>query len=256
MSATSPIIDSLLIIGVLANIAKGGDLLLRKYQKEWLQDQFESLTLRLDDARPVTWFKALSRPRPAAIWSTFSALFVFGAPTQLLGGALAILLDLWIMSARNIVSMDHSFRVALGVGLIVAVPVSVIVLWKICPKLVRRLVGNGHGGRFFGRLLILYLASVIIFGTFYGVSIFSKDIVVARCVLALLWPSLLPIFILNAAGLLLVTLLIVLLILRLFFSVLRAICWRIAEYDRGVLAAILLLATVALGIYRVFLTGK
>ncbi len=255
MDSTSSIVDVLLAIGVLTNVVKGGDLLLRKRQKEWLQERFEVLTLRLDDIRPVSWFEALSRPRPAAVWSAFSALFAFVAPISMLGGALAILLDLWFMSAQNILAVDASPRIALGIGFVVAVPVSALVLWKLCPRLIRALVRTGHGGRFFGRLLILYLASVAAFGAFYGASVLMKDIASARVVMAVLWPLLLPAFVLNAAGLLLVTLLFFLWVLRLLFGVAKAVCWRIAEYDRGVFAAFLLIATAALGLYRVLLTG-
>jgi hypothetical protein len=255
VGSTSPIVDSLLVIGVLTNLVKGGDLLLRKTQKEWLQERFEVLTLRLDDIRPVSWFAALSRPRPAAVWSAFSALFVFVAPISALGGALAFLLDLWIMSAQNILAVDAPPRLALGVGLLVAVPVSALVLWKLGPGLVRTLVGTGHGGRFFGRLFILYLTSAAAFGAFYGASVLAKDIASARHVMAVLWPLLLSAFVLNAAGLLLVTVLFFLWILRLLFSAANAVCWRIAEYDRGVFAALLLIVTAGLGLYRVLLTG-
>jgi hypothetical protein len=141
---SSPIVDALLVIGVLANLVKGGDLFLRAKQKEWLQDRFEVLTLRLDDIRPVSWFGALSRLRPAAAWSAFSAVFILGAPTRAWGGALAFLVDLWMMSARNVLLVSLPPRVALGIGLSVAAPLSVLVLWKVCPRLVQSLVGNGH----------------------------------------------------------------------------------------------------------------
>ena len=247
--------DSLLVIGVLTNLVKGGDLLLRKRQKKWLQERFEVLTLRLDDIRPVSWFGALSRPRPAAVWSAFSALFVFVAPISALGGALAFLLDLWIMSAQNILAVNAPPGLALGVGLLVAVPVSALVLWKLCPGLVRTLVGTGHGAGSLGAssFCISQVRPLLVPST------------VRQCLPRTLplpgmsWRSCgrfcFPAFVLNASGLLLVTLLFFLWIFRLLFSAAKAVCWRIAEYDCGVFAALLLIVTAGLGLYRVLLTG-
>lgn len=256
MANFSLMTDTLLLIGILMNLVKGGDLLLRQHQKDWLQDHFEAFTLRLDDVRPVSWFGALSRPRPAVIWSICSALLVLVSPIQALGGALAFLLDLWIMSLRSLSVLDLPSLMALRVGLLVAVPVSVVCLWKVCPRLVRKLVGSGKTGPFFGRLLALYFLSVAIFSAFLGASRLADKVVIVQFILAALWPLLFPLFVLNAAGLLMVTLLFCLWILRPLFVVLKGICWRIAEYDRGVFAAFLLIATIALGIYRVAATGK
>jgi len=245
-----PVIDTLLFIGIVANLVKGGDLVLRQHQKEWLQDRFETLTLWMDGIQPIAWFGALSRPRPAAIWSVFSAFFLFVTPIYALGGALAFFLDLWIMSAKNLSAGDIPTRVAFGVGLLVAVPISVATLWKVCPRLVQRLVGNGHGGWFFVRILILYFASAAIFFSFFSATRLTGEFPALRLALALLWPCLLPVFVLNAAAILLVSLLLFLWILRLLLALLKGICWRISEYDRGVFAAFLLLTTVALGVYR------
>lgn len=255
MANPSTVVDSLLSIGIFANLVKGGDLLLRKGQKEWLQDRFETFTLWLDEVRPVMWFGALCRPRPAAVWTTLIVLFLLVSPTITYGGALALLLDLWLNTGRNILSANKPVYMFLLIGLLVAVPVCVLLLWRACPRLVRWLVGTGHGGRFFGRLLILYPTSVVIFGFFYAISLFAKDIVVIRYTLALVWPSLLPVFVLNASGVTLVSLLVLLWCLRVGVAVLSGLCWRIVEYDKGVFPALLLIATVALGLYRVFLTG-
>ena len=250
------IIDPLLTIAVLMHLVKGGDLLLRDHQKEWLQDHFETFTLRLDDIQPILWFGALSRPRPAAVWSVISAAFAIAAPAPMQGGALLFLHLLWFWSAENLFGGGVFLRIALGVGLLVAIPVSVVCLWKLCPRLVRKLVGGGRVAPFFGRLLVLYLLSVILLAAFLGASTVAKDIPLAQVLLAAVWPFFLPVHVLNTAGLLLVTLLFALLIARLVLAVLGGICWRIVEYNRGVFAAALLIVTVALGTYRVMTTGQ
>ena len=167
-----------------------------------------------------------------------------------------LLLDLWMMSLENLFVLDLPSLMAFRVDLLVAVPVSAVCLWKVCPRLVRKLVGSGKGGPFFGRLLVLYLVSIVIFSAFCCASRLATEVAAVQFVLAALWPLLFPVFVLNAAGFLLVTLLFFLWILRPLFAVLKGVCWRIAEYDRGVFAAFLLIATVVFGIYRVVTTSK
>lgn len=96
------LVDTLLVAGLLINLLKGADLILRKRQKEWLEDRFETLTLRLDDLRPLSWFGALARPRPAAIWSAASVGLVFSLPPPAMGGALLLLVEFWVSAARNL----------------------------------------------------------------------------------------------------------------------------------------------------------
>src|SRR5262245_2627350 len=59
-------IDVILAIGILLNIFKGGDLILRDQQRRWVQDKFESLTLRLEELKPMLWLNGL-RTRKAQV---------------------------------------------------------------------------------------------------------------------------------------------------------------------------------------------
>lgn len=145
--------------------------------------------------------------------------------------------------------------VAALVGLFVAVPLSVVCLWKICPGVVRVLVGDGRVLRFLGRLLVVYAASVAIFGGFYAATEIANSSPWVHTLMSAVWPCLLPMFVLNVAGLCLLSLLLLLWVVRLVVKVLSVVCWRVVEYDRGVFAALILVATVGLGLYRVFLTG-
>lgn len=196
--------DVALVVGILINVVKGGDLLLRQHQKDWLQNNFETLTLRLEYIRPIAWFGALSRPLPAAIWSVASAAFAFAAPMRARGEALVILWALWLDATGSLFLRDSS-RLPLAASLLVAIPISVVCLWKVCPPVVRKLVGNGHVRPFFGKLLVLYASSVAIHVVHVCASDAASGILVAEVLLAVLWLLLLPIQVLNTAGLLLVS---------------------------------------------------
>src|SRR5260370_42404468 len=49
-------VEILLVLGILVNLVKGADLLLRAHQQRWLQDKFELLALKLDYTRPIEWY--------------------------------------------------------------------------------------------------------------------------------------------------------------------------------------------------------
>lgn len=49
-------VEILLVIGVLVNLIKGADLILRPHQQKWLQDKFDTLALRLDYTKPLDWY--------------------------------------------------------------------------------------------------------------------------------------------------------------------------------------------------------
>jgi hypothetical protein len=48
-------IEILLVLGVLVNLIKGADLLLRPHQQKWLQTVCDALALWLDDSRLLQW---------------------------------------------------------------------------------------------------------------------------------------------------------------------------------------------------------
>ncbi len=52
-------VEILLVVGILANIIKAGDLLLRPHQQSWLQEKFDVLTLKLDYTRLLEWFSRI-----------------------------------------------------------------------------------------------------------------------------------------------------------------------------------------------------
>ena len=66
-------LDLLFVLGVIANVVKLADILLRKQQRERFESALETLTLRMDYARPLLWFRALVEP---ARWPALRAVLV------------------------------------------------------------------------------------------------------------------------------------------------------------------------------------
>ena len=46
-------VDVLFVVGVIVNLVKGADLILRPHQQKWLQDKCNSLALYLDYTKPA-----------------------------------------------------------------------------------------------------------------------------------------------------------------------------------------------------------
>lgn len=61
------IIDGLFVIGLLVNLTKGADLILRPAQQKWIQSKTESLALLLDYTHPIRWYSGLTKHK-AKIW--------------------------------------------------------------------------------------------------------------------------------------------------------------------------------------------
>lgn len=256
-------LNLLLAAGILANLVKGGDLVLRTSQKKALQDRFETLTLWLDDLRPVQWLSYLPMPKPAFWWSTFSAIFAILAllaPDQIAGGALAFVLDLILNSVRALATAQgmepRFFNPALTAGALLAIPASVLVLVKLSRPLIGWLVGNGGFWRFLGKMVLFYAGSVAILAAFWWLCRVAGGSLLAALALAAAWPFTFIIYFLNTTGMLIVTLYLFIRPFAWLVKFMGAICWRIVEYSQGVFAALLLISTVLLGVVIVVLNSK
>jgi hypothetical protein len=67
----------LLVAGILVNLIKGGELLLRPYQQKWLQDKCDTLALRLDYTKPLEWYLKFNQFKTQFLLTTIS-VFVYG----------------------------------------------------------------------------------------------------------------------------------------------------------------------------------
>ena len=78
-------IEILLVIGVLVNLIKGSELVLRPHQEKWLQNKFETLVLWFEYARPIDWLAK----REGTVYRTLFVLLV----TLFLIGTLVLIIN-------------------------------------------------------------------------------------------------------------------------------------------------------------------
>jgi hypothetical protein len=253
-------INFLLAIGIITNLIKGGDLLLRNSQKKKLQDRFETFTLWIDGLRPLSWLSSLPKPRPALWWSISSAIFSLIAPIGALGGALAFNLDL---IANAIRALAHNQGVhgpilayPLLIGAVLAVPASIFTLRTFSRPLVAWLVGQARFWPFLPRLALFYGLSTGILALFWWICRMLSSNMLIAVGLLLLWPFTFIIYFLNTTGLLIVSLYILIRPINWIVKFVGAICWRVAEYSQGVFAAFLLIATIALGLTKLVMDKR
>jgi hypothetical protein len=253
-------LNVLLAIGVLANLIKGGDLILRERQKKKLQDRFETFTVWVDDLRPVKWLSYLPNPKPALWWSVFSAIFALIAPAPGLGAALLFVVYL---IRDSIVSILQAQRVkasivgaAMWFGFLLAIPASVLALRKFSRPLIKWLVGDARFWLFLGRLILFYAGSVATLAIFHWICLIGGRILPIAIALSVLWPFTFIVYFLDTTGLLIVTLYMLIRPLNWLVKLLGAVCWRVAEYSQGVFAAFLLIATIALGLAKLVVERK
>lgn len=256
----------LLVIGVLANLLNLGDFVLRPHQKQAFQRLMETITLWFEYTKPISWYKKLSERRYALAYATFCGLFLayaFFAPggADLLGGALAFLVDLWANTTRfqllgfaSLISTPRSDPapaiVYAYIGLsIVAATLALIIKG---PWVTEYLSGPGRIGIYFRRLIFVYVVSVCIMSlSMLGAKHFGNQYWYLPLGLPISVSLIIPIVI-NAVGLLMIILMVLFFAIELILKLVRAVAWRIVEYSDGAWSAIILICTVAIGLYKVF----
>lgn len=201
-------IELLGLLGIAASLIKLADLLLGERLKRAIQDRFDTLTLHLDSMDPMRWFMALSRPGPALSFSIFAGVFAWVAGPDLLGAALALLLDLWIKSGATLLGLEAPFSLSsLAPGFLLALPLSAWAIWKVSPRIVVWLPAHGVA-RFLLRMIAFYLCSAFIFLAFWSAARASTDFSALKWPLLALWPFLFGGYVVNASALLMFTFLI------------------------------------------------
>jgi hypothetical protein len=255
-------LNALLIVGALTSLLNLGDWVLRPHQKEAFQRFMESVTLTLDYTRPMSWFARLGERRFAVAWTIISALFFVFAGVPMMGGALALLMDLWRNTLRAqarillLVDTPHAHISAICIYIFITLNLLAILatFWKIGSRVTRFLASEGRIAIFIVRLLIMYVITVgFAFALMNGAIYFGKTIWYAVIGIPSLLVLPVPI-VLVTIGMLMVLLTLLLFILELLLKVSRAICWRIVEYSKGAWAAVIAILTAALGIYKALLS--
>jgi hypothetical protein len=238
----SRVLEILLIIGIVVNLLKGADLILRTHQQKWIQDRFEHVTLWLEDTKPIDWFAKRAKDKVQI------ALLIFFIVLDLL--ALMIVLIHFVKTESNSILAALLFLASVFVNL--------VILKRIALDSRKWLCKSSSYEEFFGGFLKLCAE---IFGGFFLLSYlrpmirFVPDHLINLALLLILPPAVLFLDV-WLLGFLLIFTTIIFNILEIVLKLLRGAAWRIVEYNKGAYAAIILLITIVLGFLELYLKPK
>ena len=258
-------IEILLVIGILVNIIKGADLILRPHQQKWFQDKFESLVLWFDYAKPIDWF--IKREGAKKIYISQALLLV----TFLYGG-------FFLINSRSMKGgwswwgiLIILYFVIYGVGQVISIKSNQdskglnpeLLTNKYDRRVIRWLFGSQSLRQRLSRHLIVSTLGFVATFWLYIILDIGRDplnppgsSLLIELVLVVQGVSIVIGFLLIVAGILSFSILVfslLFLLSELMLKIIRGIAWRIAEYNKGAFAAIVLLATIVLGVIELYL---
>lgn len=270
-------IEILLIVGIFVNLIKGGELILRPHQQKWLQDKFETFVLMLDYTKPLEWYINKSRKKVFWIsgWSIGLGLYgLAGAviqPKRYGGLTFKISFDnLKTFIAASLILLVFSFtKYVLSKNSDESDEINSIVA-RLQKPLNEWLTDDESVGGQISRLLFVGITAsifVIITGAllvFYIDNVFFATAAHDDTVLFLLAMagvviigSIVWIGVRFAIGVLIFMILFLsMLFTELLLKLLRGLTWRIAEYNKGAFAALVLVATALLGVAEFYVRFK
>jgi len=245
--------EALLLIGLTANFVRAGDLFLTEAQKEAFGDRIESLTLWLHYAEPLKWLE-----------KHFIGT-IFDTVTRSIAVVSGLLWMLLISSNTALSARDsHSSWVEHGIGAfaqqVAAQPVaglfysamiflSLCATWLVIPLFIRdtdqsKLRSAAH------YLILTVTLGVVTFSFmhWYGRSTFPEQLHNDFLENLGITSVMIPLEVQTACWLGLLLIGLIFGFLESLIRSLRWICWRIVSYAKGPLAAVLVIATLVLGV--------
>ena len=236
------VVELLFIIGLLINLTKGADLMLRPYQQKWIQSKTETLALWLEYAYPLKWLGKLTTRKahiviaiiavalyysifflwviPSTSISIFERIIIHGIGFYALCRS-AYLFVKWLLSDDNPVKFVHRFILVL-----------IVLIGIIIGGLIVFYVWIGDETISF-RIYELGIIKLIILVVVLSLAI---ALMIAWLIVGIIFPLIILIYLVQTLILLS-----------------RAVVWRIVEYNKGVWAALTLLATIVLGSIELYL---
>lgn len=250
-------IDILFIIGLLVHLFKGADLLLRPHQERWLQEKCDTLALWLDFTRPLKWYAKFKIRKTRVILIIGSAV-------------------LYLSLAAGLASRNWDPYTQYNLIMIIVFTVYIAREFLDSGKSehpVIKFLLSGQGFLIFllRPILLLAVGAFIIFAYLVVVAALFYCFVTNQLVLFIIIlygaltvlgilitynVPLVQIEMLAVLSLCILCLSAILLVAEAFLLVFRGIAWRIAEYNKGAFAAIVLIATILLGATEFYLKTK
>lgn len=254
------ILDITFIIGVILNFTKGADLFLLESQKQKIQNYFESFTLFVDDIKPINWFEMLKQKKAQRIILLVAIGII----------CILIFADLYqqYSNPRNETGTTLGERINSN-SLYIAFTwlLSIPFIFKFGVKLNRWILAKNNLLVFFLRYLGYTIISLVLITSMTMLSLWISSII-ENSQLFDLEPGtrgfnffiitmlvFFPFTLLFLGNLAVYNFIILFAIFQIFLNVflvlLKAIFWRIVEYNKGVYSVIILFVTIVLGIIQV-----
>jgi hypothetical protein len=254
------VIESLLIVGVLVNLVKGADLILRRHQQEYVQRKFEVLANWFERTRPFDWY--LIGHKKWVLKRQFTIQFV-------------IMINVFLLVAISRYATWRWWVIVVVIGFNLAIITSIETLRAMSAEPQRQLSGETPFEMMFdylkdakGFFEHLWKHSVLIFaGTLTGFLFWAITYLANH---SQSWIIRIPLLILRIgvvfvaaalglvaiSSLFVVTLAISMMFCEIIVAIMRGITWRILEYNKGAFAAIILLLTIVLGLTELYLKAQ
>jgi len=263
-------LDILLTLGILVNIVKGGDLLLHPQQRRKVQSLFERLHLRLESQRPIKGLQRLISERGQ------SRLMLVGIGEFLLVVAVDVYLDIWSGESGESVTIGGFGVLLCSAAILLSVLSRPLVTRLGGPKLMRWLLADPSFFAFLRRFAVVFIAGITVLGiyqaTLWGAAYLMGTVdpfdtlelplekvglatLVVGVGLLVAFPPFVYFWMLTQVAGAALTMCVLTRLGVLLIKVVRALAWRLAEYNKGARAALVLGTTVVLGLLRLILTG-
>ena len=244
----SKVFDILFVLGVLANLLNLGDFLLRPSQKESFQRHMETAVLWLDYTRPITWLRRIGNM--PAYWILLIALCLGSTGWILMNST-------WATNLGRII----------GLFMFVASVWSVLLvhLCRYTNIVFDYLTSNGKVSIFLLKstglfVLMISVNTLILYGIFLiekSQNLWLNLLILAYYAICLYFARLILIATVSLpATMFMVSVMSFLFIMESTLTFVRSMCWRIVEFSKGAWSAIILLATVAIGLAKLLLSSS
>ena len=263
-------LDTILALGILVNIVKGGDLLLRPPQRRKVQALFERLHRRLKSQRPIEELQRLASERGQR------RLMLVGIGEFLVVVGADISLDLWSGESGESVTIGGFGVLLCSAAILLSVLSRPLVTRLGGPKLMRWLLADPSFFAFLRRFAVVFIAGITVLGiyqaTLWGAAYLMGTVdpfdtlelplekvglatLVVGVGLLVAFPPFVYFWMLTQVAGAALSMCVLTRLGGLLLKVVRALAWCLAEYNKGARAALVLGTTVVLGLLRLILTG-
>lgn len=238
--------DIAFALGVLVQLTKLTDLLMRPHQQRWIQRSAEMITLRLAYLKPLQLYPRLVKKKSALVFVVVLELVL--VVTIVLGSMHELFLG-----DRHPTGWNYFATILGSIALLIVAPLALV---RYLNQVMDWLFSRDRFVSFLVRFIALAIAGYVVCSglvTFYGATIVESETPLGPIMgLLLLFVGTTLFLTLAALGTTIILLQIILTVTTIFVGGVRFLAWRIVEYNKGAWAAISLLLTILVGIVDIW----